>query len=250
MKRGLTLPVAAALLLAAVFGRQYMAPDDPLPTDEPFSLEKPAAGDTRVATPNKGGSTKSGLRPEEEFGRVVDVIDGDTIKVKLTDGVIETIRYIGIDAWETNQLPHGRHGTAANARLVEGKRVRLVRDKSERDRYGRLLRYVYVGDEFVNAALVRTGHAKAKRYKPDTLHGDKLGRLQTEAMAEKRGCWSHPRQAPDGAAIGNRNSRKLHVLSHADCRAAIASMKDKNKRNFADVAGGERSGFELCGYCW
>lgn len=64
--------------------------------------------------------------------------------------------------------PCGPLASQANAALVAGKTVRLVKDISETDRYGRLLRYVYVGDLFVNGELVLNGWAEAVRYPPDT----------------------------------------------------------------------------------
>ncbi|MBA7674017.1 Thermonuclease [subsurface metagenome] len=84
----------------------------------------------------------------------------------------------GIEAWE------------ANRRLVEGKEVRLERDVTETDKYGRLLRYVYVGDVFVNAELVRQGLAEAKAYPPDTKYQDYLEKLEAEARLAGRGMWA------------------------------------------------------------
>jgi micrococcal nuclease len=73
---------------------------------------------------------------------------------------------------------------------VEGKIVRLEQDISETDRYGRLLRYVYVGDVFVNAELVRQGLAQVSTYPPDVKYQDVFLQLQREARAAGRGLWS------------------------------------------------------------
>ena len=101
-----------------------------------------------------------------DVGRVVRVVDGDTIHVQL-GSVREKVRYIGIDTPETKdpRRPVGCFGRKAsdfNARLVGDELVRLVGDVQARDRYGRLLAYVYrVRDElFVNAELARLGYAK------------------------------------------------------------------------------------------
>lgn len=84
----------------------------------------------------------------------------------------------GIEAWQ------------ANRRLVEGKRVRLEQDVSETDKYGRLLRYVWVDGILVEAELVRQGLARAKAYPPDTKYQDYLEQMEAEAREAGRGIWT------------------------------------------------------------
>ena len=102
------------------------------------------------------------------------------------------MRYIGIDTPEIHPEleAFGVEAWQANRKLVEGKEVRLERDVSETDKYGRLLRYVYVGDIFVNAELVRLGLARAKAYPPDTKYQDYLEEMETEAREAGRGMWA------------------------------------------------------------
>jgi endonuclease YncB( thermonuclease family) len=133
--------------------------------------------------------------------QVIDVIDGDTIRV-LINGVDHTVRYIGIDAPETEDPAEpvqrmSREATEANRDLVEGKTVLLEKDVSETDRYGRLLRYVFVGDTFVNHELVRLGFAEAKAYPPDTRYRDLLAGAEREARAASRGVWAPLLLPPD-----------------------------------------------------
>jgi micrococcal nuclease len=121
------------------------------------------------------------------------VIDGDTITV-LLDGRSYNVRYIGIDAPETVAPGRpvewmGREATAANKALVEGKMVYLEKDVSNTDRYGRLLRYVYVGQVFVNAELVRQGYAVVSTYPPDVKYQSLFLQMQQEARAAGRGLW-------------------------------------------------------------
>ena len=123
-----------------------------------------------------------------DAARVTQVVDGDTI-------VIEggyRVRYIGIDTPEIHPglEAYGGEALEANRKLVEGKEVRLERDVSETDKYGRLLRYVYVNDIFVNAELVKKGLAYAKAYPPDTKHQDYLDKLEQEARQAGRGIWA------------------------------------------------------------
>ena len=102
------------------------------------------------------------------------------------------MRYIGIDAPEIHpQLEAlGAEAWQANRQLVEGKEVRLERDVSETDRYGRLLRYVYVDKIMVNAELVRRGLAVAKSYPPDTKYQDLLEEMERQARMAGKGMWA------------------------------------------------------------
>ena len=112
------------------------------------------------------------------------VIDGDT--VVLADG--ERVRYIGMDTPERGE-PFFDEATEYNRQMVEGRRVRLMKDDSDKDRFGRLLRYVLAGDILVNAELVREGLAEAKRYEPDVKFADCFDALMQEARDGQRGMW-------------------------------------------------------------
>lgn len=117
------------------------------------------------------------------------VLDGDTIA--LNDG--QLVRYIGIDAPEAGKhLPLGcfaAEATERNRVLVEGKPVRLEKDISETDKYGRILRYVYVGDMFVNEVLVHEGYASAYPYPPDVKHQETFRTAERKARENQRGLW-------------------------------------------------------------
>ena len=124
---------------------------------------------------------------------VVRVIDGDTIVVAYEGGE-EVVRYIGIDAPEQyrNQSPecYANDAAAANAALVRGQTVRLVPDVELQDKYGRALRYVYVGETFVNQALIESGHARTLPIPPNRTHARELYAEQEAARAAGRGLWS------------------------------------------------------------
>ena len=109
---------------------------------------------------------------------VLRVIDGDTIEVEF-DGAVESVRYIGINTLERDDPREeiralARAASAANARLVEGRRVRLEFDVERRDRYQRLLAYVWVGDTLINELLVRQGHAQPATYPPNVRYVDRF----------------------------------------------------------------------------
>lgn len=125
------------------------------------------------------------------------VIDGDTIE--LASG--EKVRYIGIDTPETldPRKPvqcFGKEAAAKNRELVEGKPVWLVKDITDKDKYGRLLRYVYLGDPelasstFVNFELVKQGFAFSYSYPPDIKYQELFVAAQAEAWEKNLGLWS------------------------------------------------------------
>jgi len=131
---------------------------------------------------------------------VTRVIDGDTIEVDIA-GAIYKVRYIGIDTPELDDKEArlcdlAQEATRYNRQLVEGKTVRLEKDISETDQYGRLLRYVYIGDTLVNAKLVRQGLAWAISYPPDTKYQDYLMELERQARQDGIGIWDTSKLLP------------------------------------------------------
>src|SRR6058998_1723771 len=136
----------------------------------------------------------AGAQPASLEGTVVRVVDGDTIHVRLADRV-EKVRYIGVNTPEVHhprkgEEPGGREAAEVNRRLIEGKTVRLELDVRERDRYGRLLAYVYVGELMVNAELVRLGYAQVMTMPPNVKHASLFVKLQREAREGARGLWA------------------------------------------------------------
>jgi micrococcal nuclease len=161
---------------------------------------------------------------------VARVIDGDTIQ--LASG--ERVRLIGVDTPETKhpQKPVERFGHEASAftkHLVEGKRVRLEFDQERRDKYGRTLAYVFLGDgTFVNAEIIRQGYGFAYTRFP-FRHLDEFRRLEREARESGRGLWatsdvarppvpaaaSDPWPCPADRPIkGNRTTRSSECIYH------------------------------------
>ena len=110
------------------------------------------------------------IQSSEDFetGYIFEVIDGDSIKAKI-DGKIYEIRYIGINTPEyySDKKAEAERATLENRRLVEGKKVYLFKDKSNTDKFQRLLRYVFTDEYFVNYELVKRGLAESKSYFPD-----------------------------------------------------------------------------------
>jgi endonuclease YncB( thermonuclease family) len=140
------------------------------------------------ATALPGVTTGGGAPSGGDTATVTRIIDGDTIDVSM-NGETFRVRYVGMNTPESDQACYSE-ARQANALFVQGQTVRLVKDVSETDQYGRLLRYIYVGDLFVNRALVEQGYAEVVSYPPDTAQFDAFKRLEDEAKAANRGC--HP----------------------------------------------------------
>jgi micrococcal nuclease len=137
-------------------------------------------------------------------GDVVRVVDGDTIHVRVGERV-EKVRYIGVNTPELSHPtkgaePGGREATGVNRDLVGGRRVRLELDVQERDRYQRLLAYVWVGERMVNAELVRRGYAQVMTVPPNVRHQQRFLALEREARQAGRGLWRRADAAPPSAA--------------------------------------------------
>lgn len=146
-----------------------------------FGFEPPAGGALPPTVP-----PQANIRGEQAV--VNFVIDGDTIDVTM-NGADYRVRYVGVNTPERDQACY-RAAKDANAALVEGQAITMVADESNTDRYGRLLRYIYVGDRFVNAELVAQGYAEAVEYLPDTRHTAWFRQLEESARQANVGC--HP----------------------------------------------------------
>jgi len=136
---------------------------------------------------------------DESRASVVRVVDGDTIVVRVSGFYERVVRYIGIDAPESTRSRKDCFGEQAkeiHRQIAEGKTLRLERDTSEADRFGRLLRYAYLPDgTMMNELLVRMGVAIARSYPPDTKHQAQLRLAESQAHAEGRGLWGACRAA-------------------------------------------------------
>lgn len=154
-------------------------------TQEPI----PTAADATTADATTTATLPDGRTGE--LGRVTYIVDGDTIDVELlSTGETKRVRYIGMDTPERGAFYY-QEATDANAALVEGQTVILIKDVSETDRFGRLLRYIYLEDgTFVNAELVRQGYALPATFPPDVAFQDLYLELQTQARESGVGLWA------------------------------------------------------------
>ncbi len=149
--------------------------------------------------PSTTGAPATELPTQGTGVEVVEVLDGDTVLVRLDDGTIDTVRLIGINTPERDEC-YAAEATVALRDLVLGRRVGLTVDATDRNIYDRLLRYIWVGDTHVNEQLVAGGYAIARRYPPDTAYADTFDTAQATARAGSVGMWAQDACGPATAA--------------------------------------------------
>jgi micrococcal nuclease len=176
--------------------------------------------------------------------KVTKVLDGDTIE--LENGW--KIRYIGIDAPETNNpnVPEecfGKEATNKNKELVEGKEVRLEWDVSKEGGWNRLAAYVYVGDTFVNEYLVRQGYACASPYKKNRRYDELFNQAEKEARTNNQGLWAQCGSCD--VPLRKEKQRKIEKASPLTIRW-ICSANIYDCSDFSTQAEAQRV-FEYCG---
>jgi len=120
----------------------------------------------------------------DSYKEVSEVIDGDTFKT--VDG--KTVRLTGINSPEVNE-PCYKEARDKLKEIIKGKKIRLEKDIKEKDEYGRLLRYVYVDDLFVNSEMIRLGLARFEEIEPNTKYSELFLEMENKARKIRRCIW-------------------------------------------------------------
>lgn len=214
VRRRLLLVIIIAVFAAGIFvGRVF-----------PFKPVEPETLNVDHETLNAAfGTASSSLIPSHNPGTlrvlVSHVIDGDT--VAFSSG--ERVRLIGIDAPERGACFFEQSKQALEA-LVLGKEVSAARDQSERDRYGRLLYYLFRGDVLVNLAMVEKGAARAYRYPPDTSYAAMLSEAEKAARTQNLGLWS---SCTKDISVDQRSYQRLSASTDCQIKGNISSSGEK-----------------------
>lgn len=182
--------------------------------------------------------------PKKAF--VEKVIDGDTVIIK--GG--KTIRYIGIDTpeirkrekdkWVYSPQPFALEAKELNQMLVEKKWVRLEYDVEKRDKYKRLLCYVFVNNIFVNAKLIEEGLAFLYTSPPNVKYVDKFIYLQRKAREEERGIWKIYTR---GAIL--QEEAKKHIGELAEVIGRVTKVKEREKTFILNFGQAKKNDFKV-----
>ncbi|MDP1710295.1 MAG: thermonuclease family protein [bacterium] len=195
-----------------------------------------------VESASTQGSQDAPNSPLVESHKVQRVIDGDTIE--LFDG--RKVRLIGIDTPELNKSGSsgcfGREAYDYADKLLTGQMVKLEKDISETDRYGRLLRFVYLDDAFINDKLVRDGYARVYTYPPDVKYQDKFKESEKYARDSNLGLWSkcnatvlRSTVAPvsnSSGISGNSDSQNTSGNFSCDCSKSCSKISSCEEAQF------------------
>ncbi len=178
--------------------------------------------------------------------RVTGVIDGDTVII--SDG--QRVRYLGIDTPERGKDGPdefmAREAYEFNRRLVLKKEVRLVYGPERRDRFDRLLAYVFLENgEFVNAELVKKGLAHVFYHGPWMERFEELLQYQREAMKAHRGIWTKILAESDNRYQGQIHTRRFH---RQDCPLG-KKIAHKNLIIFRSKKEAYLEGYSPCRTC-
>lgn len=125
---------------------------------------------------------------------VISVTDGDTIRINYK-GISTPVRLIGIDTPEVNHPSepiqcYGKEASQKLTSLINGKVVKIERDVSETDRYGRILAYIWLNEELINETMVKGGYAFSSAYPPDIKYQSVLDAAEIYARTNELGLWS------------------------------------------------------------
>ena len=184
-----------AALIAIVYGLAMLETFFKDPAPPPAELKSAASASSsayyRTSTPVQAVRAVSHTTTSVSYVLVTRVIDGDTVQISTG----QKVRYIGVNSPESvdprrSVQCFGLEASDYNKKLVEGKKVKFVKDVSDTDKYGRLLRYVYLEDgTFVNLALVKNGYASASTFPPDVKFANTFKEAEREARENQVGLW-------------------------------------------------------------
>lgn len=168
--------------------------------------------------------------------QVTKVVDGDTIKISY-EGIETSVRLIGIDTPETVHPsdPIECFGVEASSKmksLVEGEEVRIMFDNSQgiKDKYGRLLLYIWVGDIFVNKNMVEKGYAHEYTYSTPYLYQTEFKEVEKEARESESGLWGDVCACEEKEVSSRCSSCKIRTVTYQrwDCSTYIETRNDSS----------------------
>ena len=183
-----------------------------------------------------------------ELYEVTRVVDGDTIEIDYY-GEKEKVRLIGIDTPESvhpdadKNTDYGKVASEFTKEKLEGQLVSLEFDVEERDKYGRLLAYVYLDGEMFNSVLLEEGHAVVYTFPPNVKYADLFLAKQQEAREAGLGLWADVLSS--GEYVASLKGSKYHLAS---CSSA-QKIKEENQIWFNDSQSAQDAGYEPCSIC-
>lgn len=216
--------------------------------------------------PGCASQSEAAGKPKLLQAVVTHVSDGDTVHVRL-NGRDEKVRFIGVNTPEIShpdlgirEQPYGKQAATYTKKRLLGKKVWLEFDVQQRDRYGRLLAYVWLGPpaaftekeiraKMFNAELLLNGYAQVMTIPPNVKYADLFVKFQREAREKGKGLWGAPVVAKPGKPAGNYvGNRRTKVFHRADCEWA-QKISLQNRVEFRSRNEAIRAGYRPCRVC-
>ncbi|WP_240610870.1 thermonuclease family protein [Ammonifex thiophilus] len=259
----LLLLVFAFFLLAGCGGQPQATPSKDQ-TAQAVREQPASQASSQTGSPEQ--SAKAGIRVVEAL--VTSVSDGDTVHVKL-DGRDERVRMIGVNCPEVShpdlgikEQPYGRKAKEYTTKQLLGKKVWLEFDIQQRDKYGRLLAYVWLelpasGSEdevrakMFNARLLLDGYAQVMTVPPNVKYSDLFVKFQREAREQGKGLWGLAPAAPStgkGGETGYIGNARSKVFHRPDCEWA-QKIAPHNRVEFGSREEALEAGYRPCKVC-
>jgi micrococcal nuclease len=250
------------LILPVGCGKGIVAPETPVAVKEQIE-NKPGVVEKSPVTALPEGKGTPVLK-----ATVIYVVDGDTVHVRLENGRKEKVRFIGVDTPESTRVVelYGKEAATYTRKELTGKTVYLELDVAQRDKYGRLLAYVWlipprenskteVQKAMFNATLLLVGLAQVMTVPPNVKYADMFVEFQKEAREAEKGLWETIKApvpapisntaSPEIKYIGNSNSQKFH---RPDCQWA-QKIAPRNRVEFGRREDAIKAGYQPCKTC-
>lgn len=179
-------------------------------------------------------------------GKVTNVVDGDTMDIQFENGKEERVRLVLVDTPETKHptkpvQPFGPEASAFTKEMLTGKNVQVELDVQERDKYGRILAYVYIDGNMFNELLLEKGLARVAVFPPNTRYVDEFYAIQKKAQEAKLGIWSIENYVTDDGYTVQEKTGKDQDSTNAniDCQNPIKGNINSRGEKIYHVPGGQ-----------
>ncbi|MCB5933858.1 thermonuclease family protein [Caldibacillus thermoamylovorans] len=179
-------------------------------------------------------------------GKVMNVVDGDTMDIQFENGKEERVRLVLVDTPETKHptkpvQPFGPEASAFTKEMLAGKNVQVELDVQERDQYGRILAYVYIDGKMFNELLLEKGLARVAVFPPNTRYVDEFYAIQKKAQEAKLGIWSIEDYVTDNGYIVQEETgeNQSSTNTNIDCQNPIKGNINSKGEKIYHVPGGQ-----------
>jgi micrococcal nuclease len=179
-------------------------------------------------------------------GKVTNVVDGDTMDIQFENGKEERVRLVLVDTPETKHptkpvQPFGPEASAFTKEMLTGKNVQLELDVQERDKYGRILAYVYIDGKMFNELLLEKGLARVAVFPPNTRYVDEFYAIQKKAQEAKLGIWSIENYVTDNGYTAQEKTgeNQSSTNTNIDCQNPIKGNINSKGEKIYHVPGGQ-----------